>query len=150
MEPANPTLSNVMSLTAVDRLTEVLIICSAEDPQSRRELAISDLHVVRDLVKRLTFPTSDTGWDAARALLLLDKMGMLATASLGTAAARQQRPEPQRNPSPSSSAGTGKCQSARPGVDPGGMSFPPVLRPVTGEAVVWWTDRDWPSSKVSR
>lgn len=87
MEPA----SNFVSLTAVDRLTEVLTICNAEDPQSRRELAISDLHVVRDLVKHLTFPTSDTGWDAARALLLLDELGMLETTSLGTATARQQR-----------------------------------------------------------
>ncbi len=69
----------------------MLTICKAEDPESRRELAISDLHVVRDLVTYLTFPTSGTGLDSARALLLLDELSMLETTSLGTDAARQQR-----------------------------------------------------------
>lgn len=91
MQPADPTLGSYVSLTALDRLTEVLTICNAEDPESRRELAIGDLHVVRDLVKYLTLPTSGTGWDSARALLLLDEIGMLETTSLGTVAARQQR-----------------------------------------------------------
>jgi hypothetical protein len=95
VQPADPTIGNYVSLTAVDRLTEVLTLCNAENPESRRELAISDLHVVRDLMKYLTFPTSGTGWDSARALLLLDELGMLETTSLGTAAARHQRANAQ-------------------------------------------------------
>ena len=91
MQPYDPALSNYVSITAVDRLTEVLTICNAEDPESRRELAISDLHVVHEMVKHLTLPISGTGWDSARVLLLLDELGMLETTSLGTATARQQR-----------------------------------------------------------
>jgi hypothetical protein len=91
VQPADPTLDSYVSLTAIDRLTEVLTICNAEDPESRRELAISDLHVVRNLVKYLTFPTSETGLDSARARLLLDELSMLETTSLGTEPARQQR-----------------------------------------------------------
>ncbi len=91
MQPADPTLSDYVSVTTVDRMTEALTIYNADEPESRRELAISDLHVVHDLLKHLTLPTSQTGWDSARALLLLDELGMLETTSLGTAAARQQR-----------------------------------------------------------
>jgi hypothetical protein len=109
-------------------------ICNAEDPQSRRELAISDLHVVRDLVKHLTFPTSDAGWDAARALLLLDELGMLETTSLGTATARQQRAEAAAEPIAVILRRHREMSVCRPGADPGGTSFPPALLPVTGEA----------------
>ena len=107
-------MGNYVSLTAVDRLTEVLTICNAENPESRRELAISDLHVVRDLMKYLTFPTSGTGWDSARALLLLDELSMLETTSLGTDAAATSEQTPKQNASRLSSAGTGAGRHVLP------------------------------------
>jgi hypothetical protein len=80
-----------VNMGAIDRLTEVLTLRNADQPEPGREVAISDLQVVRKLLMRCALPITDDGDAAARVLFLLDQLGMLERTSLGTAPARQKR-----------------------------------------------------------
>jgi hypothetical protein len=84
-------LSGIVSLAAIDRLTEVLEMRNAAAPDPARERAIGDLQTLRRVLADCSYPVDDDGEDSVRVLYILEQLGMLERTSLGTACARKYR-----------------------------------------------------------